>query len=62
MCFDIFDNLFSGVGLRFCVCEEGDGVPGGESVDVGVYLLDVEEDSREWGGEVNGGVGWVVSC
>ena len=42
---DIFDDLLSGFGLLFGVREEGDGVLGGQGVDVGVYLLDIEEDS-----------------
>lgn len=29
---------------------------------MGVYFLEVEEDAGEWGGEVEGGVGYVVGC
>ena len=38
----IFDDQLRGFGLRFRVCEERDGVLGGQGVDVRVDLLDVE--------------------
>lgn len=49
-------------GVRLGVLQEREGGAGGEVVDVGVDLLDVEEHARERRGEVERGVGRVVGC
>ena len=57
---DLGDDVGAGVVLALGVGEEGQGGAGGQHIDVRVDLLNVEEDAREGGREVEGGVAGVV--
>ena len=54
------DDALAGFRPGLRVGEEREGGFGGEGVDVGVDFLDVEEDARQRGGEVERGVGRIV--
>ena len=53
-------DALCGGGAGGGVGEQGERGLRAEGVDVGVNFLDVEEDAREWGGEIEGCVGGIV--